>query len=766
MTNNGALIFNRSDMITFDGAISGTGALTQSGGTTILTANNSYAGATHVNGGVLFVDGDQTAAAGPTTVASGAGLGGAGIVGGDVTIEDGGTLRPGSRPFTAATLTINGDLNLGSGSTLLYNLVQANTAGGALNDLTVVHGDLTLDGQINIVDQGQSFGPGVYRVINYDGALTNNGLNTGILTPDGVTGGLLTGFSVQTAISGQVNLINTTGVMLNYWDGDAGPKNNSIINGGDGVWRVAQPASTSNWTGPDGVINAPWADGQFAIFAGAPGTVQVDDTVHGDGSGGAVNVSGMQFASSGYTIQGDALNLVDNASNPGVSIIRVGDGTAGAASATATITSALSGATMLEKTDLGTLTLGGANTYTGGTQIVGGAIAISSDANLGAVGTGLTLDGGTLITTANITTPRAVTLGANGGAFAPASATALTLSGAVSGAGVLTKADAGTLIITSAAAPASTIVSGGTLQIGAGGASGSISGDVVDNATLNFNRSDTITYGGAVTGSGALVQAGAGTLVLTGDSFFSGATTIAAGTLQLGDGGTTGSVTSDIVDNGTLVVNRSDNVVLNGLISGSGDFVQAGTGTTIMAATGDGHGHGNSYSGRTIIEQGSLQIGTGGTTGGLENSVDIVNDGVFISSIHASFAWAGSVSGTGSVIIDQGAGNTLTVLGAHTYTGGTTIASGIVQIGDGGTAGTMLGDIANFGTLVVDHSDDLILANLMTGTGNAIKKGANTIVSSATAPIPAARPLRTARSFWAMAARAAAFSATSLTTPR
>src|SRR5258706_16200737 len=90
-----------------------------------------------------------------------------------------------------------------------------------------------------------------------------------------------------------------------------------------------------------------------------------------------------------------------------------------------------------------------------------------------------------------------------------------------------------------------TTISAGTLQIGNGGTSGSISGIITDNGTLAFDRSDSVTFGGAISGTGALVQLGSSTLTLTGNSTYSGGTTISAGTLQIGNGGTSGSISGD-----------------------------------------------------------------------------------------------------------------------------------------------------------------------------------------------------------------------------
>ena len=135
---------------------------------------------------------------------------------------------------------------------------RPNVPGGPLNDLVNVGGNLTLDGTLNVTrPPGGSFGPGIYRMFNYAGTLTDNGLDVGSHAERARR-------FVQTAIASQVNLVNTAGLTLNFWDGAAGPKNDGVIHGGNGTWRVA--GGNNNWTEATGAVNADYAQDSFAIF--------------------------------------------------------------------------------------------------------------------------------------------------------------------------------------------------------------------------------------------------------------------------------------------------------------------------------------------------------------------------------------------------------------------------------------------------------------------------------------------------------------------
>ncbi|WP_161599711.1 autotransporter-associated beta strand repeat-containing protein [Pseudomonas arsenicoxydans] len=737
ITDNATLAFDRSDTFNLAGVISGSGSVSQIGtGSTVLSGANTYVGATTVSAGTLYVDGNQSAATGLTSVASGATLGGSGTIGGSVNIADGGTLSPGDQA-APGRLGINGDLGLSTGSLLNYRFGQAGVVGGPLNDLTVVGGNLTLDGTLNVTTSpGGTFTPGVYRVISYGGTLTNNGLLLGT-TPSGTTLG------VQTSVANQVNLVNTTGLTLNFWDGNAGPKNDATVNGGNGVWQ--NNSGNDNWTDSNGTVNAPFSNGSFAVFMAQPGTVSIDNSL------GQVNVSGMQFASDGYVISGGPLELIGSPT----SIIRVGDGTASGAADTATINSVLTGSSSIQKEDLGTLVLTANNTYTGGTAINGGVLQISSDNNLGTPAAALSLDGGTLRTTADMTMARDTTLGSAGGTF-ETQASILTQNSSIAGVGALTKAGTGTLTLTSANTySGGTTISAGTLQLGDGGTSGSIVGDVTDNAALAFNRSDSVTVASNISGSGTVSQIGAGTTVLTGTSTYTGGTTISAGTLQLGNGGTSGSIVGNVTDNAALAFDRSDTLTLAGVISGSGSVFQIGTGSTVLSGA-------NAYAGATTVAAGALyvdgnqsaatglaSVASGATLGGsgtLGGNVDIADGGTLSPGDPGSVPGRLTINGdlglsTGSLLdyrfgqagIVGGALNDLTVVGGNltldgslnvtTPPGGTFIPGIYRVISYGGTLAnnglalgtTPLGTTLNVQTSVANQ------VNLVNSTGLTLR---------------------------------------------
>ena len=179
----------------FGGTLSGSGALTLNlPASTVLTLrgnSSAYSGALSVsNSGTLLVNNTAGTGTGtgPLTVLAGTTLGGNGVIGGPVTVN--GTLAPGTSP---GTLTISNNLVIDSGAVLQYEL-------GATSDKTVVSGDLTVDGTLNVTDAG-GFTNTTYTLFTYGGTLTDNGLTVGTTPTTNFT------YTVSTLTAHQVNLV-------------------------------------------------------------------------------------------------------------------------------------------------------------------------------------------------------------------------------------------------------------------------------------------------------------------------------------------------------------------------------------------------------------------------------------------------------------------------------------------------------------------------------------------------------------------------------
>jgi autotransporter-associated beta strand protein len=300
----------------------------------------------------------------------------------------------------------------------------------------------------------------------------------------------------------------------------------------------------------------------------------------------------------------------------------------------------------------------------------------------------------------------------------------LTLAGAITGAGSLTKSGAGTLTLT-----ASNTYSGGTtilagaLQIGNGSTTGTITGNIANEAALIVNRTGNLNYAGIISGTGTVTKLGAGTFTISGANTYTGGTTISAGVVQVGTGGTSGSIVGDVTNNGSISFARSDVVTFAGVISGTGSLENSSTGTLKLTGA-------NTYTGGTTISAGLVQVGSGGTTGSIVGNV--TNNGSISFARSDVVTFAGVISGTGS--LENSSTGTLKLTGASTYTGGTSIANGTLQIGDGGTTGSIVGNVTSSGThaLTFNRSDDLTFAGVISGPLAVTQAGAGTLTLSGT----------------------------------
>ncbi len=263
----------------------------------------------------------------------------------------------------------------------------------------------------------------------------------------------------------------------------------------------------------------------------------------------------------------------------------------------------IQGVGVVTKIGVGTLTLTGTNTYSGGTNFDGGTVAVGADRALGAATGPLTFNGGALKFLAGfiLAPTRAVSLQAGGGTIDTNGLNTM-LSQAASGPGALTKAGAGVLTLTGANSYAGgTVIAGGALQLGAGGTSGSIKGNVTDDGALLFDRADELVFTGAISGSGAVAQFGTGTTVLDAADSYTGATNVAAGTLVVGDAGDPGAALSG-----------------GGPVSVAPETMLTGYGTVAGNVTNDG----------TLGAGNALAPLAGGPVGRFTLGGNLANDGV------------------------------------------------------------------------------------------------------------------------------------------
>ena len=471
------------------------------------------------------------------------------------------------------------------------------------------------------------------------------------------------------------------------------------------------------------------------------------------------------------------------------------------------ISGTLSGSKNITKNGAGTLTLSADNTYTGSTTINAGTLSIATITNGGVAGAlgnstngagNLVLGGGTLqYTGSNGSTDRSFTLSnATTSVIDVSSAgTTLTISGGgAATTGGLTKNGSGTLLFTASNSyTGDTTVNSGILQIGGNNRISDSSTLRVNGGTFNMvSFNDTVagvilSANGTISGTNpiltsnsdfilesgtaAAILAGtvgvnkttSGTVTLFATNTYTGATTINAGTLQIGNGGTTGalSTSSAITNNGTLTFNRSNTITQGthfaSVISGTGHVTQAGTGTLSFNGT-------NSYTGTTTISAGTLALNSaasnnstilgdivinGGTLNYQSSIDDQISNSATVTMTSGSFALAARNETIGSMSMSGGnisiTSGWLTLSSTSSFTGGNvSITSPGGRIITASTGPTTLGNAAflysNTGNnssptaglvlssgLVVNASTTANFTNVSTGLGQITLGGSTKV---------------------------------------
>jgi outer membrane autotransporter protein len=286
-------------------------------------------------------------------------------------------------------------------------------------------------------------------------------------------------------------------------------------------------------------------------------------------------------------------------------------------------------------------------------------------------------------------------------------------------------------------------IDGGTVVLGnssAANAFGNMSGGVTVGssatpATLDLNGNTTTVFNLAGTSAGTITNNGGTATTLfarnTGTNTYTGSTSIdVTETLRIGNGGTTGSIVSNVAVGGTLIFNRSDSATYGGQLSGAGAVQQNGTGK--LTLTGDNSG----YTGAMTINAGTLSVSADNNLGAAAASLTIGNGvlqttSTFTSSRTVTLSAAGSgidvaagttltlngaIGGAGS-LTKTGSGS-LTLSAANAYAGGTTVNAGEVVVGNNSalSAGTVT--FAD-GTTLRAAATNLTIGNAMVLNGTA-----------------------------------------------
>ncbi|WP_081607853.1 MULTISPECIES: autotransporter outer membrane beta-barrel domain-containing protein [Brucella] len=484
-----------------------------------------------------------------------------------------------------------------------------------------------------------------------------------------------------------------------------------VVNGGR--WTVSGSAIVSGETTLNGgalVVTGPAALGVQAITA----------------QGGAIEAPGDQVLDQSFVLK----NNPYGASTSGL-VVQGADNLV--------LSGVLSDVGRLTKNGSGTLTLSGANSYTGATTVSAGILTLTGDNTGGGTTTvdaGAVLQIGTGGTSGNLAGDIA-----NNGALVVNRSDALNLANAISGAGSLMKSGAGTLTLSGAnsytgattvsagiltltgdntGGGTTTVDAGAVLQIGTGGTSGNLAGDIANNGALVVNRSDALNLANAISGAGSLMKSGAGTLTLSGANSYTGATTVSAGiltltgdntgggtttvdagaVLQIGTGGTSGNLAGDIANNGALVVNRSDALNLANAISGAGSLMKSGAGTLTLSGA-------NSYTGATTVSAGILTQGAAGGFSTASSRYDVDTDGTL--DLGGFDTMLAALYNAGTINMNVGAaGSTLMVNGDYVGHDGTIVFNTVLGDDNSKTDKLMVGgDTAGNTNVQVVNRDGL-----------------------------------------------------------
>ncbi len=439
-----------------------------------------------------------------------------------------------------------------------------------------------------------------------------------------------------------------------------------------------------------------------------------------------------------------------------------------------TLSGVISGTGNLLKADSGTTTLSGANTYSGGTTVSGGTLRLENASALGATsGAATVADGATLaLASGGSTTFGANALTLNGAgvdslgalrnvagnntwtgtvalatnsSIGAATGTDLTVSGIVSGTGTLTKVGDGVLTLSGTNTySGGTQINAGTVSVAANSGLGATASSLALNGgtlrstatfsldparavslgaaggTFETSSGTTLTYNGAIAGSGALNKTGTGTLSLGGSSTYNGATNINAGTLALATTNALPTATAVTVASGATFNVNSQNTTIgslagagnttlgtgniltlggaasttySGVMSGSGGLTQAGTGVLTMSGA-------NTFTGNLTISSGTVALGAANVFS--DSATLRLNGGTFSTAGYSDRFSSLSLLNTSTIDFNSMAGLLTFGTGSRT-SGGLTISNWAGSPTGGGASRLLVDSLTAFDTTFLNN---------------------------------------------------------------
>jgi len=285
---------------------------------------------------------------------------------------------------------------------------------------------------------------------------------------------------------------------------------------------------------------------------------------------------------------------------------------------------------------------------------------------------------------------------------------------------------------------ASILITGGTVDVrnsiakGIGNGFASVTSTIqLNNATLDLNgytigtltrpinnmqlESGTLKNVTEINGGLAFSKTTAGTLILEGNNGFTGQFTIAAGTLQVGTGSTTGTLgTGPMVNNAALVINRAGTYAAANAISGTGTLTVSGNGTVFLTGA-------SSYDGLTSVSSGLLAIGHATALGSAVGATSVANGAAL--ELRGGIAVAGeALAVTGTGIGSTGALRSLS--GVNSFGGTVTLGGNTLIQSDAGTftLGNPTAIAASTNVVTFDGAGNTVVTGALTGTTASLAK--------------------------------------------